>query len=35
MYTWKASKSCPIENIIKNWNKNMDVLLLLKKIMRF
>lgn len=28
---WKTNKSCPIENIIKNWNKNMDVLLLLKK----
>ena len=27
----KEQKNCPIENIIKNWDKNMDLLLLLKK----
>ena len=28
---WERTKNCPIENIIKNWDKNMDLLLLLKK----
>ena len=28
---WRSKKFCPIEMIIKNWKKKMDLLLLLKK----